>query len=211
MKTDDLICMMAKAPPCSCAKRNARIWLRIIALFLAYLTLVVVTLGLRPNLSDIPHDPQMMFKYAYLAAIMVGSGIAWWYSGHPGRTYRISFYGLIFMGVFLACAAVHALYVEKAAALPQVFNYTAFVCAGFITVFATLGTSVLVCISRCMAPTNCRVHAFMTGLFAASIGAFAYAMHCPHDHPAYLALWYGGTALAFTLLSLPVIMKKQDW
>jgi hypothetical protein len=212
MRTDDLICMMAKSPPCSCVKRNARIWLRVAVLFAAFLTIVAGLLGFRADLAAMPHNPAMMFKYAFLAAVMVGSGIAWWYSGHPGRTYRISFYGLIFLGTFLACAGLHSAYTQSWAEMTvNVFDYTAFFCVGFIALYAAVGSAILCCITKCMAPTNERVHAFMTALFASSLGALAYGLHCPHDDPAYLALWYGGTALVFTLIATPILKKKQSW
>jgi hypothetical protein len=93
----------------------------------------------------------------------------------------------------------------------EVFETEVFLCAAFITGFALAGSFVLMRVTGCMAPTNCRLHAFMTALFATSLGALAYGLHCTHDHPSYLMLWYAGTAVAFTLIMLPLIMKKQAW
>jgi hypothetical protein len=212
MRTDDLICMMAKTPPCCCTKRNTRIWVRITALFLAFLAVVYFTLGFRPDLALMAYDPAMMFKYAFLAAVMVGSGIAWWYSGHPQCTYRISFFGLIFLGVFLPCLALVVLVKEGFSGIDTaVFSISALQCIGFIVGFAAIGAFTLASITKCMAPTNLRFHAFMTALFAASMGALAYGLHCSHDHPLYITLWYAGTALVFTLAALPLLMKKQSW
>jgi hypothetical protein len=211
MHTDDLICTLSKACPCSQAKRNAVIWTGVFLLFAAYAGIVWVTLGFRPDLNHMFDNSAMLFKYAFLAAVTVGSGIAWWYSGHPGRTYRFSFYGLIFLGVFLLCDAVYEVVIERGAVVDAVFDHTAFVCIGMIALFGSLGSLALCFLTHCMAPINGRVHAFMTALFASSIGALAYGLHCPHDAPAYLLMWYAGTALAYAALILPVLKKKQSW
>lgn len=189
-----------------------RIWASVAALFLIFCGVIAATLGFRADLALIMQDQHMLFKYAFLGAAVVGSGLAWWYSGHPTRTCRVSSYGLIFMAVFLIAMVVQEFAVEGADQISlELFDYTAVVCAGFVAAFAVLGSYFLTRITGCMAPTNCRLHAFMTGLFATSLGALAYGLHCSHDHPSYLALWYGGTGLVFVLIALPFIMKKQRW
>lgn len=212
MRTDDLICMMAKNPPCSGAKRKAVIWGSVVALFALMVTAVYFTLGLRSDITHVMDDPAMMFKYAFLAAALVGSAIGWWRSGHPGRCCKLPFYGMIFLGTFLVFDAGHAVYLQGMDAVaPQVFDGTAGTCVLSIALFAGIAAAVLILISKCMAPVNACLHACMTAIFASSLGALAYGLHCSHDHPAYLALWYGGTALAFTLIALPIIRKNQSW
>lgn len=212
MKTDDLICMMAKTPPCCTHKRNIRIWSTVALLLLALIAVVAGFMGLRSDWALVRYDGQMLFKYATIAAATVGTGLAWWYSGHPNKSWKISFYGLIFLAGLLAASTVYAIVMEGAADVaPYVFNKAAFACVGFLSVFAVLGSAVLIRISGCMAPTNCRVHATMTALFAASLGAFAFSMHCTQDHPAYLMMWYAGTMAVYTLIAVPVLMRKQAW
>lgn len=211
MHTDDLICMMAKSPPCCTHKRNIRIWMRVLMLLLAFIAIVAALVGLRDDFALMRYDAQMLFKYATISAVTLGTGLAWWYSGHPGRSWKISFYGLIFMAGLLLAVTLRAVYAEGASMMPYVFNEAAFLCVGFVSAFAVLGSAFLVRITGCMAPTNCRAHAIMTALFAASLGAFAFSMHCQQDHPGYLALWYGGTMLVYTLIAVPVLMKKQAW
>lgn len=212
MRTDDLICMMAKTPPCCSKKRNMRIWASVVALFLIFVAVIAVTIGLRPDLALLLENEHMLFKYAFLSAAVLGSGLAWWYSGHPTRCYKTSYYGLIFMAVFLAVMVVEEFLAEGALQISvELFDNTAVICAVFVAAFAVIGSYVLTKITGCMAPTNCRLHAFMTALFATSLGALAYGLHCNHDHPSYIALWYGGTGLVFTVMALPFIMKKQKW
>jgi|GEM_PF-5462559 len=211
MRTDDLICMMAKNPPCCTHKRNIRIWISVAMLLAVFATIVAVFIGVRDDFALIRYDAQMMFKYASLAAATVGTGLAWWYSGHPGRSWKISFYGLIFLAGLVLAATLRAVNTEGTSMMPEVFNKAAFLCVGFLSAFAVLGSAFLVRISQCMAPTNCRTHALMTALFATSLGAFAFGLHCTQDHPAYLMLWYGGTMLVYALIAVPVLMKKQAW
>jgi hypothetical protein len=212
MRTDDLICMMAKNPPCSCAKRAAIIWGSVAVLFALLVAAVFFTLGVRTGIQNVFDDPAMLFKYSFLAAALVGSGIGWWRSGHPGRCCKLPFYGMIGLGTFLVFDAGYALYTQGPANVaPQVFDGSAGMCVISIAVFAAIAAAVLVLVSKCMAPVNACLHACMTAIFASSLGALAYGLHCSHDHPAYLALWYGGTALAFTLIALPIIRKRQSW
>lgn len=212
MRTDDLICMMAKAPPCCCVKNRKRVWASVVSLFVIMAVIVKTTLGFRPELADVLHNPDMLFKYAALAAATVGGGLAWWYSGHPNCSYRVAYYGLFALGGLLTGDVIYRLVSEPAdVTSAAVFDYTAYVCVGFITAFALLGTVSLVRIGKLMAPTNCNVHAFMTAFFAASLGALAYGLHCPHDHPLYLEMWYAGTIVVFTLLARKLIAKKQSW
>lgn len=212
MRTDDLICMMAKTPPCSCARRKAIIWGTVAALFALLVAAVYFTLGVRSDIGDVASNPAMLFKYTFLTAALVGSGIGWWRSGHPGRCCKLPFYGMIFLGTFLVFDAGHAIYAQGLSAVaPQVFDGTAGLCVLSITFFAAVAAGVLIWVTKCMAPVNACLHACMTAIFASSLGALAYGLHCSHDHPAYLALWYGGTALAFTLAALPIIRKKQSW
>lgn len=211
MKTDELICMMAKTPPCCTHKRNIRIWSLVGALLLALTAIVWGTLGFRTNLVDMIHSPEMMFKYATIAAATAGTGLAWWYSGHPNKNWKIYYYGLIFLAGLVAAKTLYAIMYPAMPLMPEVFNRNAIFCVGFLSGFSVLGSAVLARISGCMAPTNCRVHATMTALFAAFLGAFAFSMHCPQDHPAYLMLWYGGTMAVYSLIAVPVLMKKQAW
>lgn len=212
MRTDDLICMMAKTPPCCSKKRNMRIWASVAALFLVFVAVIAATIGLREDLELLFESEQMLLKYGFLIAAVIASGLAWWRSGHPTRCCKTSYFALIALAAFLVVMVAQECMSETVAQLSfELFDNTAVLCAVFVAAFAVIGSYVLTKITGCMAPTNCKVHAFMTALFATSLGALAYGLHCSHDHPSYLALWYGGTGLVFVLIALPVIMKKQRW
>ncbi len=213
MRTDELICMMAKNPPCSCNKRNVIIWSAVAALFAVFTGVSAVLLGFRNDLEGIITGKWMMaFKYAFLLAAVIGSGVAWWYSGHPGRNYKIALRGLVFLAALLGAVAVASFFMTPLETLrAHLFDGTALICIGFIAAFTIAGSFALAAVTQCMAPLNCRVHAFFTVLFSGALGALAYGLHCSHDHPDYLALWYAGTVLLVGFVVLPLLMRKQAW
>jgi hypothetical protein len=43
---------------------------------------------------------------------------------------------------------------------------------------------------RGMAPTQPRTAGFAAGLLAGGVGAFGYALSCPEESPAFVAVWY---------------------
>ncbi|MCB1538481.1 MAG: DUF1109 domain-containing protein [Rhodospirillales bacterium] len=212
MRTDDLIGILAKAPPAPRARRNAAIWAGIALLFVCMAALVAATLGLRPGLGGMARNPHMLFKYAFLAALVVGSGLAWWRDGHPGRTYRFARAGMIFMAALLAVMVVfsfHTLGPRGVAA--AVFQRNAWACIGFVALYTVVGSAVLSALTRCMAPLHARRHAALTMLFAAALGGLAYGLHCPHDNPVYFALWYGGTCAALMIPGVRMLAARQAW
>lgn len=212
MRTDELITVMCQNPP-SCRKRHCRcVAASIIGLLLAFAVIVAVLLGFRDDLPMIMHDQLMLFKYAFLTAVMVISGFAWWQSGHPDRKCKLPLLGLAALAVLLGFTVLRALSVEPLSSVAlETFDRTAWSCAGFLSTFTIVGAGLLLKLGQCMAPLNIRRHAFLTALFAASLGALAYGLHCTHDHPAYLALWYAGTTIVLGVLAIPVLKKKLSW
>lgn len=53
--------------------------------------------------------------------------------------------------------------------------------------------------------------ALAVGLAAACIGAFVFGFRCEHEDPLYLAVWYGGAALALSLLARMVLPRLARW
>jgi hypothetical protein len=49
------------------------------------------------------------------------------------------------------------------------------------------------------------------GLAAAAFGAVIFALHCPHDDPLYVAVWYGGGVLAVAGLARGVLPRLTRW
>lgn len=49
------------------------------------------------------------------------------------------------------------------------------------------------------------------GLAAAGFGAFIFALHCPHDDPLYVTVWYGGAVLAVAGVARLLLPRLTRW
>jgi hypothetical protein len=61
------------------------------------------------------------------------------------------------------------------------------------------------------APTRPGRTAAAAGLAAAAAGAVVFALHCPHDDPLYVAVWYGGAVLGMAGLARLVLPRLVRW
>jgi hypothetical protein len=61
------------------------------------------------------------------------------------------------------------------------------------------------------AATQPRRSATAAGLAAAALAAFVFAIHCPHDDPLYVTVWYGGAVLAVTCVARLVLPRLTRW
>lgn len=53
--------------------------------------------------------------------------------------------------------------------------------------------------------------ATFAGLAASALAALVFALHCPHDDPAYVAVWYGGAILFNAGLVRLVLARLARW
>ncbi len=212
MQTDDLIRMMGADAPVPLRVRHRRVLGAIAALFAAFAVIVMATLGVRPDLGEMAARPAMLFKYVFLFAAVLASGFAWWGDGQPVPPRRAARYALYGLGVALVALAVFSGSRLTGDAVRRIlFIRPAYFCVGYITVFTVAGAYALSRIGDFMAPAQIRRHAALTTMFASSLGGLAFALHCPNDHPVYLAVWYMVTALACMAALGPRIARRQAW
>lgn len=212
MQTDDLITLMAHTKPRRYKMQRILTWAAVLVVLAVLVGLVAVVYGIRPDMKQIFLDHAMGFKYGVLGEFAALAGTAWWLSAQPARRLRapiLCITGLL--GLLLTTTVFAYLDQPHAHFMAAVFDRTAFYCVGSILVLASASVFALLRLSRSMAPTNITLHAAMTALFAAALAGLAYGFHCQHDHPAYLALWYAGTVLLFTVVATPLLAKKIRW
>jgi hypothetical protein len=61
------------------------------------------------------------------------------------------------------------------------------------------------------APTQPGRTAAAAGLAAAAAGAVVFALHCPHDDPLYVAVWYGGAVLGVAATARAALPRLVRW
>ncbi|MBU6235836.1 MAG: DUF1109 family protein [Alphaproteobacteria bacterium] len=212
MHTDELINMLGSNPPEARGAflRTART--AVFAMVIGAILAVAVTMGLRHDLANMLDDPHRVFKYGFLSILLIANGLAWWRCGQPGRNIEGPVMFVMLFSGWLLIMCVRAFYVTDMHVLVlQVMDKSAIYCVGVTTLIAAVVSVVLLHFGRGMAPPAGNTYGYVTALFAASIGAFAYGLHCPHDTPLYLATWYGMAITGFAAIAGPFLAKKLSW
>lgn len=192
MKTDQLIAMLASGAaavePDVLARRYA------LALGLGLLVsalLMLVTLGVRPDIADAARLPMFWVKLALPALLAVGALMA---------TVRLSRPGVHLGGVPVAIAApviavwsLAAMVLLGAAPAERsglIFGETWIFCPVTIGVLALPFFIAALWAMKGLAPTRPALAGAAAGLLAGAGGALVYALHCPEMTAPFLAIWY---------------------
>jgi hypothetical protein len=79
---------------------------------------------------------------------------------------------------------------------------------GILALPAIIGLGILM---RRGAPTDRQGASIAVGLAGAAWGAFVFALHCPHDDPLYVAVWYAAGCSTVVLLARFVLPLMTRW
>jgi len=191
MKTDDLISMLAG----DAGAVAPRVWQRRYALALvAGLTgamlLMVLLLGVRPDITDAVRLPMFWVKLAFPAALAAGALLAALRLSRPGVP--------IGRAVVMLAAPVLAIWVLAALALlgaPQdrsmlVWGETWAACLVNIPMLSVPAFVAVFWVMKSLAPVRPAVAGAAAGLLAGALSAVAYALHCPELAAPFIGLWY---------------------
>jgi hypothetical protein len=129
--------------------------------------------------------------------------------GQEGRKlYTVIFLAFLVIGTAGVCALVLA---PPAARDGMMMGSQWATCALCIPLFAILPFAALIWALRKGAPTNLRRTGAVAGLVAGSLGAVAYAFHCPDDSLPFIALWYGGMVALCALVGAMLGPRLLRW
>jgi hypothetical protein len=178
---------------------KALAWALLCGVLVAFV-LMLATVGLRPDIGSGKALSFLVLKLVFTLSL-IGSGAALLLKlMRPGTDSRklpalvfVAFPALAVAG--LAALAVH----DPAAWSAMVFGMEWLTCLLCIPLFAIIPFAVLIWALRKGAPTDLRRTGAIAGLVAGSLGATAYAFHCPGDTLPFVAIWYGA-AIAFSAL-----------
>jgi hypothetical protein len=213
MHTDELLSLLGSQAPESRGAYLRTVRLSLAGTLMAAILAIAFTLDLRGDLiSGFFNNPDRVFKYGFAFVMMVASGLAWWRHGQPGRsiTGPLMFVALFCGWLLISC--VRSFYMQDFDVLRmQVMDPTGRLCSMVIFGLGIPILFVLMRLNRAMAPVDARVHGYLTALFSSSIAMFAFSLHCAHDHPLYIAIWYGGAVVLAVAIEGRVAMRKAMW
>lgn len=212
MKTDELIAMLAR----DAGAVAPRVWRRRYALALGCglagaVPLMVLLLGLRPDIGDAVRLPMFWVKLAFPAALAAGALLAVLRLSRPG----------VDPGRVLAviAAPVLAIWLQAGVALigaPEdramlVWGETWAACLVNIPLLSAPAFVALLWAMKTLAPVRPVLAGAAAGLLAGALGAAVYALHCPELAAPFIAIWYLGGMLVPAVLGAAIGSRLLRW
>ncbi|HRE61446.1 MAG TPA: DUF1109 domain-containing protein [Micropepsaceae bacterium] len=213
MKTDELINALSLdvAPvPRLAFARQLVIWLLPAAI--VSILLMLVSVGLRPDLVAALGRPAIWVKFAIVLAL---SGAALAAVAHASRPDQSGQKFLTLFGVLVIAAA--------AGGFIQLLNHDSSIwmrawlgSSSAECPFIIMGLSVplfvaIMFVMRQAAPANARIAGAAAGLLAGGLSAFIYALHCGEAAIMFIATWYVGGIVAVGALGALIGPRVLRW
>jgi hypothetical protein len=190
VKTNDLISLLAQDAP---VRKPLG---RMLALALAIgvvvsATLLLSTVGIRPDMASALETPRVLFKIVVTLALAIAACNLVFRIGRPGAPVKLSAWSLLVAPVALAAAIAGELTIvpEDAWKANMMGHHAAF-CVFFIPVLALAPMAGFLLALKNGAPESPSLAGAVAGLAAGAIAAAIYAWHCPDDSPLFVAAWY---------------------
>lgn len=192
MRTDDLIqAMTADVGVTPKGAPQARLALAGLAGVGIALILVLAWLKLRPDLSAALSGGFFWIKAAYTAAIGAVFYRAAERLGRPGASARNALVaGGVIVAAFLIVGLIQWFGRDSAERMALVRGGSWTVCTRNILILGAPTTLIAVMVMRRLAPTRPVLAGFSAGMFAGSVAATVYGLHCPESTAVFVALWY---------------------
>jgi len=190
MKTDDLIEALARGDePVAAPKPNRRMALTLLAGLAIAGALVMVSVGLRPDIG-VALAPVLLkagFSAAAAATLLPlllrllrpGRPLGWRIGAALGFA---ALCGLLTIVALIGAEPGQRFKAWMGGGLPW--------CVLVIPLLAAPAAAGLIVLARAFAPTRLTLTGAALGGLAGGVGAMAYAMYCPVDSVAFVATWY---------------------
>ena len=190
MKTDELITLMTQDAPVGLRYGRA-LALALGAGIVFSVLLLVVTIGLRHNMTSVFETARVLFKIVVTLVLAVLAVRLAGRMGRPGEDTRLPALLLAVPAVMIVAAVLAELMAVPADAWrASLVGSNALFCLFFVPVLSLAPLAALFWALRKGAPQDPAVAGAAAGLAAGAIAAAIYAWHCPDDSPLFLATWY---------------------
>jgi len=190
MKTDSFIAFLAKGAQ---AEPKPAIGPRLLGTaslgLIVSLTLVVMIIGLLPKTTFATLSPWIKLTYTLLL-VAVASHLTVGLS-HPLARLAWRLKGLWLVLLTMMGVGAWTLYqTAPQERIDHLLGQTWLLCPWTVLLVSLPGLVLLQGAMREFAPTAIREAGFACGLLAGALGATAYALACPEDSAAFVAIWY---------------------
>ncbi|AZO79231.1 MULTISPECIES: DUF1109 domain-containing protein [unclassified Bosea (in: a-proteobacteria)] len=212
MKTDELISLMAAShQPVDTGRLRHATWLAAAAALGVTATVLVNTLGVRPDLAAAIMTMPVIAKLLFGGSIAVIALILFQQSLRPGLQPR----RLLPLAAIPAALIAGFALLTLAQAPAEQWNSLIFgrywrSCLVNVPLYALLPLAVLLLLARRGAPIDGRLTGASAGLASGGLAAVAYALHCPDDTIPFLAIWYTlavALVAGVSALALPRLLR----
>ncbi len=174
--------------------------------------LMLATVGLRPDLAGGAHLSFLAIKLFFVLSVIGAGGAFLIRSMVPGQDGRKRFAFIFVPFAAVAAAAFAALVIGRTSAVSHMILGAQWAsCLLCIPLFSIVPFAALIWALRKGAPTNLRRTGAVAGVVAASLGAAAYAFHCPDDSLPFIAVWYGAPIALWAFIGAKLGPRLLRW
>ncbi|MFC7288941.1 NrsF family protein [Herminiimonas glaciei] len=192
MKTDDLINMLASGPDVSAPKLPVLQFAVMIAGgLLLSIILMLVVLGLRPNLGALAMLPAFWIKMAFVLALAASGWLAVTRLSAPGA--RIKKLPWLIALPILLIWIIAGISMMKAAPEQRAYLFwgdTWHYCSWLIAILSLPILVAILKVMRQLAPTRLRLAGAGAGFAAGTAATLVYSFHCPEIAAPFIGFWY---------------------
>lgn len=191
MKTEDLIGVLAadtgrrRLPP------QPALWLAVLASIVVAGTMLLATIGVRPDIAIAATSVRFLFKFVFTIAVAATAFALVHRSLYPESSERLPWPLLLGGPALLAIAVALELWVLPTSAWSMsATGKNGFLCLTVVPALGIIPLGLGIWALRQGAPTHPGLAGFCVGLLAGGIAATFYAAHCTDDSPLFVATWY---------------------
>ncbi len=192
MKTAQLIELLASdADPIAPRIWRVRYAIALAAGLAGAMLLMVILLGVRPDLAEVVRIPAFWVKFAFPGALAACALVAASRLSRPGVPL-----GRV---LIVLCAPLLAIWllgaIELTGATPEqrqvlFWGNTWATCPLYVALLSVPAFIALLWVMKTLAPTRLALAGAAAGLLAGTVGAMAYALYCPESGASFLGFWY---------------------
>jgi hypothetical protein len=192
MRTDDLIAVLAAdISPIDPGRSDRRFFTKLAGGAVLALAAMLLFMGTRPDLPAAAALPMFWIKLIFPASLALAALVALLRLSYPGmRLGRAPAAAALPVTALWLFAGVVLLTAPAGDRLALVLGDTWLECPLSIALLSAPALAFTLWAVRDLAPTRLVLAGAAAGLFAGTVAAFVYALHCTEMQATFLAVWY---------------------